>query len=40
VQPSAKLTRQVLLKTAKIPNIKGHVAQEKNIRIAVESSIK
>ena len=31
---------QELPKAFKIPNIKGHVAWEKNIRVAVESRIK
>ena len=39
VQPSAELTSQVLPKTPKIPNTKGHVAQEKNINNAVESRL-
>jgi len=40
VQPNAELASKVLQKTAKIPNTKGLVAREKNIRIVVGSSIK
>jgi len=40
VQPSAKLTSQVLSKTAKITNTKGLVAAARNINNVVESKIK
>jgi len=38
VQPSAELTSQVLPNAPKIPNTKGHVAQERNINSVVVSN--